>query len=725
MMNKIGKKVVTFGLCAAMGLSTTALVFAQNENKSTSKQSVDETKKDETNIKDETVYVLTDAEGTVNKIIVSDWLKNSDGSEKLIDESSLENIENIKSDETYSMQENQLIWNADGNDIYYQGTTDKELPVNLKISYQLDGKAISSQELLGKSGHVTIRFDYEDTLYELVKINGKEEKIYVPFLALTGMILDNDCFRNIEVTNGKIINDGNHSVIVAFGAVGVEESLGLEEVLKDLNHFELSADVTGFSFNTTFTYLNNEIFNQLENTQLNSLDDLSSMVDKLSDGLIQLISGSNELYEGLSTLQTKSGELVSGVNELVSGAKKLNDGATEVDNGVAQLISGLSQLSSGLNLMSEKSALLNDGAKTTFNALLSTATEQIKEAGFSIEDLTIENYAAILGQIISSLDEDKVYEQALAKVKEEVENNRSVIVQKVEASVEEQVRTQVKEAVYQSMRETVENKLKEQVKANVVSSVLNMSLEEYNAAIERNEISEETQALIETEVNNNISDEQVETLTKQEMEKETALNLIEENVESKMQSEEVQALIKKNVDYQIQVAIDTAMQSEEVQGQLSAASLGAQKIISLKTSLDSYNTFYVGLKEYTSGVDSASSGAGEILSKSNELKDGTTQLKNGTKELSDGLGTLQAKIPSLIDGIAQLKEGSKQLKDGIDEFGTKILKQLEDIDEDDLAKLAERLDKMQEASNHYQSFSGISDTLSGRVKFIYRTDKIK
>lgn len=725
MMNKIGKKVVTFGLCAAMGLSTTALVFAQNENKSTSKQSVDETKKDETNIKDETVYVLTDAEGTVNKIIVSDWLKNSDGSEKLIDESSLENIENIKSDETYSMQENQLIWNADGNDIYYQGTTDKELPVNLKISYQLDGKAISSQELLGKSGHVTIRFDYEDTLYELVKINGKEEKIYVPFLALTGMILDNDCFRNIEVTNGKIINDGNHSVIVAFGAVGVEESLGLEEVLKDLNHFELSADVTGFSFNTTFTYLNNEIFNQLENTQLNSLDDLSSMVDKLSDGLIQLISGSNELYEGLSTLQTKSGELVSGVNELVSGAKKLNDGATEVDNGVAQLISGLSQLSSGLNLMSEKSALLNDGAKTTFNALLSTATEQIKEAGFSIEDLTIENYAAILGQIISSLDEDKVYEQALAKVKEEVENNRSVIVQKVEASVEEQVRTQVKEAVYQSMRETVENKLKEQVKANVVSSVLNMSLEEYNAAIERNEISEETQALIETEVNNNISDEQVETLTKQEMEKETALNLIEENVESKMQSEEVQALIKKNVDYQIQVAIDTAMQSEEVQGQLSAASLGDQKIISLKTSLDSYNTFYVGLKEYTSGVDSASSGAGEILSKSNELKDGTTQLKNGTKELSDGLGTLQAKIPSLIDGIAQLKEGSKQLKDGIDEFGTKILKQLEDIDEDDLAKLAERLDKMQEASNHYQSFSGISDTLSGRVKFIYRTDKIK
>lgn len=725
MMNKIGKKVVTFGLCAAMGLSTTALVFAQNENKSTSKQSVDETKKDETNIKDETVYVLTDAEGTVNKIIVSDWLKNSDGSEKLIDESSLENIENIKSDETYSMQENQLIWNADGNDIYYQGTTDKELPVNLKISYQLDGKAISSQELLGKSGHVTIRFDYEDTLYELVKINGKEEKIYVPFLALTGMILDNDCFRNIEVTNGKIINDGNHSVIVAFGAVGVEESLGLEEVLKDLNHFELSADVTGFSFNTTFTYLNNEIFNQLENTQLNSLDDLSSMVDKLSDGLIQLISGSNELYEGLSTLQTKSGELVSGVNELVSGAKKLNDGATEVDNGVAQLISGLSQLSSGLNLMSEKSALLNDGAKTTFNALLSTATEQIKEAGFSIEDLTIENYAAILGQIISSLDEDKVYEQALAKVKEEVENNRSVIVQKVEASVEEQVRTQVKEAVYQSMRETVENKLKEQVKANVVSSVLNMSLEEYNAAIERNEISEETQALIETEVNNNISDEQVETLTKQEMEKETALNLIEENVESKMQSEEVQALIKKNVDYQIQVAIDTAMQSEEVQGQLSAASLGAQKIISLKTSLDSYNTFYVGLKEYTSGVDSASSGVGEILSKSNELKDGTTQLKNGTKELSDGLGTLQAKIPSLIDGIAQLKEGSKQLEDGIDEFGTKILKQLEDIDEDDLAKLAERLDKMQEASNHYQSFSGISDTLSGRVKFIYRTDKIK
>lgn len=725
-MNKICKRITAFGLCVAMGLSGTALVFAQNENKKTStNQSNDEVANSRENIKDETVYVFTNADGAVNKIIVSDWLKNSSGDEKLVDESLLENIENVKSDEDYKRQSDELVWNADGNDIYYQGTTDKELPVNLTISYQLDGKTVSSEEIAGKSGHITIRFDYEDKLYETVKINGKEEKIYVPFLALTGMILDNDHFRNIEVTNGKVINDGTRSVVVAMAAVGVEESLGLDDILKDYNHFEVCADVTDFSFGSTYTYLSNDLFNQLENTELSSFDDLSSMVSQLSHGLTQLVSGSSELYEGLSTLQGKSNELVSGVNQLASGGEKLSQGANSLDNGVAQLISGLNELSSGLNLISQNSSLLNEGAKATFEALLSTATKQIQSAGFEIEALTIENYADVLTQIISSLDEDKVYEQALTQVKAEVEKNRSLILAQVEANVKGQVRTQVEQAVYQSIEETVSKQMQEQVKANVVSSVLNMSLEDYNKAVENNEISEETQASIDEAVNKNMDTKQIEELTKQEMEKETTLALIESNVENKMQSDEIQSLINQNVENQIQIAVNEAMQSEEVQNKLNAASSGAQAVIALKTSLDSYNTFYLGLKEYTAGVDKAAGGANQIVTKSNELKEGTAQLKKGAQELSDGLGSLQAKIPTLIEGINQLQAGSKELKEGIDEFSSKILKQLEKLDDEDLEQLSERLSKMQEVSGRYQSFSGLSDMMSGRVKFIYRTEKVQ
>ena len=143
--------------------------------------------------KEETVYVLTDAAGEAQKIIVSDKLTNAEGADSLNDRSELQNIENVNGDETYQTgSDNQLIWNAQGRNICYQGTTDKELPIALTVRYRLDGKDISPEELAGKSGKVTIRFDYTNRQYETVEIDGKQEKVYVPFAVLTGMLLDNE-----------------------------------------------------------------------------------------------------------------------------------------------------------------------------------------------------------------------------------------------------------------------------------------------------------------------------------------------------------------------------------------------------------------------------------------------------------------------------------------------------------------------------------------------------
>lgn len=164
--------------------------------------------------KDETVYVIAGADGTVKKIIVSDWIKNTLGSAALSDKSELENIVNVKGDESFSMGgDKTAVWDASGNDIYYQGNINKELPVTISVTYMLDGKSVTPDELKGKNGKVTIRFDYTNQQYETVDIDGKREKIYVPFAMLTGMILDNDVFTNVEVTNGKLINDGSRTVV--------------------------------------------------------------------------------------------------------------------------------------------------------------------------------------------------------------------------------------------------------------------------------------------------------------------------------------------------------------------------------------------------------------------------------------------------------------------------------------------------------------------------------
>lgn len=180
--------------------------------------------------KNETVYVIADSSGAAKKIIVSDWLKGVDTKGKVKDVSNLKDVKNVKGDETYTVNEdNAYEWAANGDDIYYQGTGTTELPVKLKLSYKLNGKTVSADEIAGKSGKVTIRIDYENTQKEKVKINGKTEEVNVQFLMLSGMILDDDKFKNVEVSNGKAINDGTRTIVAGFALPGMQDSLDIDK----------------------------------------------------------------------------------------------------------------------------------------------------------------------------------------------------------------------------------------------------------------------------------------------------------------------------------------------------------------------------------------------------------------------------------------------------------------------------------------------------------------
>ena len=761
-MSKTTKKILAICLCAALCLGGAGMAFAQASSKKADDQPVSAAQQaaelQQKISKDETVYVLTGADGSVKKIIVSDWLKNELGSASVADKSDLSDIENVKGDESYTINgDNMTVWDAQGNDIYYQGNIQKELPVGLSVRYYLDGKSVSPEELKGKSGKVTIRFDYENRQYETVQINGANQRIYVPFAMLTGMILDNDTFQNVQITNGKLVNDGDRTVVMGLAFPGLQENLNLSrDDLSIPDSVEITADVTNFSLGMTVTLACNDLFSQLGDVDLTSLDSTSAL-DQLTGAMDQLLSGSSSLYEGLSTLLDKSGELVSGVEELAQGAAAIKSGADSVDDGAAQLKAGLADLSSGLNTLSANSEALNSGAKQVFNSLLETAATQIRAKGLNVPELTIENYAEELNTLIKSLDETTVYETALKQVTDAVEAQRPVITQKVTEAVRQQVETKVAAAVRQQVTEkvtaavqqqvtaTVTDTVQQQVAEQVIQAAANMSKADYDAAVAAGIIPQQTQDAVNAAIQAQMGSEAVQSKIAENVSAQMASEAVQskitenidtqisseavqatitENTDAQMQTEAIQATIQQQTELQVQKAISENMASDAVQSQLKKASEGAQTLIALKASLDDYNTFYLGLLTYTGGVDDAAAGANALYAGADQLKDGTAQLRAGAAQLYNGVLQLQDGTPALVSGVTQLKDGAMQLSEGLQQFNRDGIQKLANLLQNDVGDLSARVQATIDVSKDYRSFAGISDDAEGQVKFIYRTDEI-
>lgn len=727
-MNKKVTKIIAICLCAALCLGGAGVAFAQTGSKQESAQPTAAQKAADLQqkiSKDETVYVLAGADGSVQKIIVSDWLKNELSSASLTDKSGLSNIENVKGDESYSINgDNMTVWDAQGNDIYYQGDIQKELPVGLTVRYTLNGKAVSPEQLKGQSGKVTIRFDYENRQYETVQINGQNQRIYVPFAMLTGMILDNDTFRNVTVSNGKLVNDGDRTVVVGLAFPGLQENLNLSrDQLSIPSSVEITADVTDFSLGMTVTLACNDLFSQLGDVDLGSLDAAGSL-NKLTDAMDQLLNGSSALYDGLTTLLDKSGELAAGVEELAQGAAAIKAGADSLDEGAAELKAGLADLSEGLNKLSANSAALNGGAEQVFNSLLETATAQIRAKGLTVPDLTIENYAEELNKLIKSLDETTVYENALTQVTAAVEKQRPLITQKVTAAVRQEVEAKVTAAV----KTEATTAAQAQVAENVIRTATRMTKKDYDAAVAAGQIPQATQDAVNAAIQAQLSDpdvqKQINATVEAQMASETVKNTIKAQTDAQMRTEKVQAAISQNVELQVKKAIAENMASDEVQKQLQAASEGSKTLIALKASLDDYNAFYLGLLDYTAGVDEAAKGSNELYAGAGDLKDGTAELRAGAAKLYAGVLQLKDGTPALVSGVTQLKDGAMQLSEGLQQLNKEGIQKLTKLLQDDLGDLTARVQATIDVSKDYRSFSGISDDASGQVKFIYRTDEI-
>lgn len=653
--------------------------------------------------KEETVYVNADATGNSDEVTVSDWLKNSGSvSGNLTDESILKEIKNVKGDETFTENGDQLTWNTAGEDIYYQGTTDKELPVSVKLTYFLDGKEVKPDELKGKSGHLKIQVQYTNNEKKTVTVDGKEEEVYTPFVMMTGMILPNETFSNVTIDNGKVISDGSRNIVVGFGMPGLKDSLDLdEETTKKAEdkgvtipeNFEMEADVTDFTMSSTFTVALTDLLDDMDMDNIIDVDSLKDSLNELEDAALELVSGSGTLADGASTLADGVSSYTAGADELNAGIQKylgsngeLNGSVTEYVNGVGKVVKGVKDYTSGTNALANGVISYVAGeqkiaAGAAQLSQLSKGLEQVQTAvdtlskaadgkGEATDDLVIaaNQLAAGTKQLQAVLGSEEVT-ALLTQVNGMVTTGNELIsaTESLSASLQTGIATPVANiAAALTGMETQLNAINTQLgtlQSDCETAVadVNAKITDYNTKVDAAQAAANTS---KTQIANAISALQAQlNATTDESVRDQISTAI-----TALQNAQTAADGLNNV--QKASAITVSVPTFD----LSAITSGAATLqTNLKTFKETAAALQQQLPEMQKKLDAIAAAKDSLPSDSiSQLTASVTQLNQGMQGLNTGLGTLsgglgqlntsvQAQFPTAIQGITELNGGFMQL----------------------------------------------------------------
>lgn len=655
--------------------------------------------------KDESVYLISDANGNVNKTIVVDHLKNKDKKDTLEDASNLSDIENVKGKEKFTQSGDKLTWQAGGKDIYYQGTATAEPPVTQKVTYYLDGKEISPEDLAGKSGKVKIRFDYKNTTSYTETVNGEKQTVSVPFAAITGLVLG-DGFENIEVTNGKAEVSDSSSVVLGYALPGLKDSLGIKD--KDLDgdvnipeYMEMTADVENFSMPAAMTF----VVNASDYVSTDGIDtsDLDDMINDLKDASTQLQDGSKTLAEGtdtladgLSTLQSKLGTFASGVGTLQSGLKTYTDGVSTLSGGLntlgnstGALVSGADKLNSGAGQLASGSATLKDGLKSytdgaselqaginklynTLDAGLTdkqkakiqkTAVENVQDSFKGETGVTVQKtiYAGLRyqtddnGNVIGDGDlYTSLYNGTVGqKFEENLDSAYALVVKTVlSTAAGDESGTVQSDVLAQTIKERYK-KASDAYEAAITVSVQSGTLDETTKAVLSN--TQYQEAFITYNAIQNMSASQLaEAIYAKTNATDTLISMTETQLKETLESDKNSSDIKSGVETALNtLATKLSGACEQVSEQVasSAAITGAQGTM---------DTVKAGLGN-EKDEKTLIGGAEKLTSSNNKLNAGATALNAGASQLSAGTQSLMNSVPTLTSGIKQLVDGSNTL----------------------------------------------------------------
>ena len=345
--------------------------------------------------KSETVYAVMNGDGSIKSTTVSEHLYSASGLANVTDKTTLTDIQNTESDAEFTQNGEELVWNTNDTDVYYKGNTDKALPIDVKVTYALDGQEAALEDIIGKSGHLTVTVNLKNNETGTVNVNGKDRTIVTPLITAVGVILGGDA-SNVTAEHGMIESAAKSSVAAFVTLPGVKDSLSgllpdevdsIEDYLQDTVTVE--ADVEDFTCpqvmvacaTSTAALGTDNVFD------LSSINDLTDGINQLNDAMSQLMDGASQLVDGTS-------QLAGGVLALLDGANTLNNGAAALDD-------GLGQLTNGLDTLSANNAALNAGAQQVADGVLASANKTLKEGGLIDEDMTWSNYEAVIDNILT------------------------------------------------------------------------------------------------------------------------------------------------------------------------------------------------------------------------------------------------------------------------------------------------------------------------------------
>lgn len=642
--------------------------------------------------KEETVYVMMDGDGNQNSVIVSEWLKNPEGTDALTDTSNLQNLRVVKGTADYKQDGEKLTWTTGGSDVYYQGTSEAALPITVKISYELDGKKVTAKELDGASGHLKITFDYENNTGTQREIHGENRTIYQPFMVISGMMFDNEKVMNVEVSDGKTINSGDLMLVFGVAMPGLADSLGLDEFEDEdgkkididiPDQVVVDADVTDFSLLMTLSIVSNNALEQLGLDDFDSLDDLKEDMDKLTDGMDDIIDGATQLRDGVQELSDGTGELSDGTDDLQSGAESLSDGAHELLNGTSKVSTGVNQLKKGIDDA--------DAGAKKLKAGMDQLQEKIPALSTGVSDL--QKGMTQLSGGLKTLDESLSDPAAQAKLG--ALKNGSASVKSGLTSASDGLDAIV--AGY--------NPESGDVKALIEG------LEAYAAGLEASGDATNAayagyiRSLISTYKGMYGSVGQVKTGV-------NTLNAsypaIDDGINNMITN---MGTISTNVHAMSSGASDLKDGVDQMNAQLPALASGIGDLSA-------------GMTTLSEGTGKLKTGAAKLKDGTDDLKDGALQLAEGAGKLYDGTSDLKNGVKELVDGVGELLDGSGELKDGVVKFNDEGITKLSDLVNDDLEKFYDRLKAVKDYGGEYETFGGCNEDVECSVQFIYKTEGI-
>lgn len=675
--------------------------------------------------KEETVYVNQTATGDVKSITVSDWLKNVTGTGTIKDKSSLKDIKNVKGNEKFTESGDELTWEANDTDIYYQGTTSEKPPVGVEISYKLDGKTVSADDLAGKSGNIEITLKYtNDTSYE-DDIDGETTKLQSPFLMASAIIMPVDNFSDVEVSQGKVVSEGSNQILVAYGMPGLFDSLKLADDTREKLEDKLSdtvtikAKVTDFEMGSIYTVATSDEFSEIELDENSDMDELEDALDKLEDASETLVSGTDTLSEGIGTLEDNFKDYAAGVSKVSKGASSLSTGAKKLSSGITQYtdgvktvtdgtkdyVKGTGDLTKGIKAYVAGEAQVADGAKKLYEGSKDFPTK------YSAFSTGLNQYVAGVNQIAGNADTLAAgsaqisagigaLNENITKLEQSYDNYATV-----DARLDE-VKTKMNnlKAALQQIADAETDETKKEQLNSVISQIDDSQVEQLKGGLDTI-VAGQTAGIAGLKAATSSDSKLGEGAS------DLAAGLAAISAKAPELTKGGATLIGYDKDISAGIT--------DVTGGIAGIYEGINKLS------ENNNALTTGAETLEKSGSLLTSGIGQLTTSTKSLTTGASDLSKGANTLSTGAASLNTATGKVTDGIGKLSEGSDKLADGMDKFKKEGTDKIRNEYNDKVKTVLDRFDSLTGEAGQYNSFSGLADGMNGKVKFIFQTEEIK